>query len=249
MPESHEPLVPRREVRAVAVVLAAGTGTRSQSEINKVFLPLAGHSVIGWSLQALGSAAGIERFVLVIRESDRELVQRVITSEMLDFPVELVAGGSTRHESESLALRHLQGAIEAEEVNLVLIHDGARPLLSHSMLAELIDAAAECGAAFPGLLMDDLASVDAAGTLLERNLGSMVGAQTPQVFEAKTLLAAYTNAQDDDFVGTDTASCVVAYSDQMLHWVPGDPRNIKITFPGDIVQAEKILRDNNFRLD
>ena len=79
--------------------------------------------------------------------------------------------------------------------------------------------------------------------------GRLIAAQTPQTFHARTLLEAYEQAELDGFNGTDTVSCWQRYSPLPVHWVPGDPRNLKITYPGDLLDAENILQDNDFELD
>ena len=92
---------------AAAVVLAAGSGTRVGAAHNKVFLPLAGRRVVSWSLASFARVSAVRRFVMVIREADRELAQQTIDREALDIPVEIIVGGQTRQQSELAALRHL----------------------------------------------------------------------------------------------------------------------------------------------
>ena len=123
---------------AAAVVLAAGSGTRVGAAHNKVFLPLAGRRVVSWSLASFAKVSDVRRFVMVIREADRELAQHTIDREALDIPVEIIVGGQTRQQSELAALRHLAPAIDTGEITMVLIHDGARPLLSPSLIGALI---------------------------------------------------------------------------------------------------------------
>ncbi len=235
--------------RAAAVVLAAGSGSRVGSVHNKVFLHLAGRRVVSWSLQSLARVGSIERFIMVIRESDRQLAEETIDRELEDLDVEIVLGGDSRHESELLALRHLAPAITRSEIDIVLIHDGARPLLSPTLVRSLIGAAAEHGAAFPGLHTDEIRRLRPDGTVDFSHVQTMVRAQTPQAFGAHALLNAYERASAEGFIGTDTASCVQHYSDTRVQQVPGDPRNIKITYPNDLFEAETILRHEHFHLD
>ena len=242
---SHQPAAPPR---AAAVVLAAGDGTRIGGAHNKVFLHLAGRRVVSWSLQALAQVRSIERFVMVIRESDRELAEETIDRDLEGIDVEVVLGGNSRHQSELFALRHLAVAI-ASSLDVVLVHDGARPLLSPELVQTLITTAAECGAAIPGLETDEIRRVRPDGTLDLRPPEVMIRAQTPQAFDARTVLNAYERADIDRFVGTDTASCVEEYSDTRIQVVAGNPANIKITYPQDLFDAATILEDRNFHLD
>ncbi len=113
---------------AAAVVLAGGSGTRLGAEGNKVYLPLAGRPLLSWSLEAFARAPGIGRLVLVTRPGDRGQAEQA--ARAVDRPVEIVDGGDTRHDSEWAALRLLAPAIDAGELDVVAIHDGARPVVT-----------------------------------------------------------------------------------------------------------------------
>ena len=237
-------------VRAAAVVLGAGSGSRVGSAHNKVFLPLAGRRVISWAFQAMAQVETIERFVMVIREDDRAVAQRTIDRELEGIPVDVILGGSSRHASELEALEYLAPDIDAGRVNVVLIHDGARPLIAPALVRQLIETAMDRGAVFPALEVDDgVRALGVDGTLdLTPLPGLMVRAQTPQVFRAAPLLQAYRRSTADGFVGTDTAACFQQYNSEPLQYTPGDARNIKITYPGDLFAAEEILRAGHFEI-
>lgn len=221
--------------QAAGVVLAGGSGTRVGREINKVYLPIAGRPVLAWSLEAFASHPDIGPVVLVTRPQDVEHVQEVVDG----LDVEVVFGGDTRQGSELAALRQLAGRIEAGAVDTVLIHDGARPLVSQELVAAVLRAARQYGGAIPGMVSEDLAlATDEHVIPISEEL---VAVQTPQGFLAAPLLAAYERAAEEGFVGTDTASCVERFTDIEVHWVPGEQRNIKITFGHDLVVAERIM--------
>ena len=137
-------------------------------------------------------------------------------------------------------------AIANGSINIVLLHDGARPILSPTLVRDLIKKAASNGAVYPGLEADDIRRLNSDGTVQMLNRERFVRAQTPQVFKAAALLDAYEQAVRDGFVGTDTVSCWEQYSSQGASWLEGDVRNIKITYPQDLFEAERILRVNEF---
>ena len=225
-----------------AVVLAGGSGTRVGAAVNKVYLPLAGRSVISRSLATFAEVPGIDVLVLVVRPADRERAEAILAGEVDRPGVELVHGGASRQESELRALRHLAARIEAAAVDVVLIHDGARPLVSPALAAEVIAAARAHGGAVPGLHRRDLARVTPDGRhLAGRAEAGLFAVQTPQGFRAGPLLAAYEEAAREGFTGTDTASCVERFADLRVRAVPGEPSNIKITYPHDLVIAERVL--------
>ena len=219
---------------AAAVVLAGGSGSRLAAEGNKVYLPLAGRPLLSWSLEAFARAPGIGRLVLVARPADRGLAEQA--ARAVDRPVQIVDGGPARHDSEWSALRLLAPAIDAGELDVVAVHDGARPVVSRRLIADALAAAREHGAAVPGVPVTDVAGHD-----LTPVAGTLVRVQTPQAFRADLLLAAYTRADADCFTGTDTAACVERYAGIPVYCFPGDPRNVKVTYRPDLALAERLL--------
>ena len=223
---------------AAAVVLAGGSGSRLGAEGNKVYLPLAGRPLLAWSLEAFARAPGIGRLVLVTRPADRALAAEAARATQTEgaTETEIVDGGPTRHDSEWAALRLLAPAIRAGELDVLAIHDGARPVVSQRLIADVVAAAREHGAAVPGVNLTGVARHD-----LTPVPGTLVRVQTPQAFRADLLLAAYEQADADCFTGTDTAACVERYAGVPVHCIPGDPRNIKVTYRPDLALAERLV--------
>lgn len=238
--EMRGQVTPRRGPVA-AVILAGGGGSRFGARQNKVYLPLAGRSVISWSLSTFAAIPEVGPVVLVIRPQDRGLAEHVLDREVGHIGVELVSGGASRQESELAALRWLADRIRTGQVEIVLIHDGARPLVTRALAVAVIRAAREAGGAVPGLVRDDLAEVNAAGVLASAPHDGLVAVQTPQGFRAAPLLAAYEEAARHQFTGTDTASCVERFGEVRTRWVTGDPSNIKITYSHDLQLAEGVV--------
>jgi len=236
--------VPAGDARVAVVVLAGGSGLRVGGDRNKAYLPLAGRTAVGISLRTMAAATpGLLRLVLVVRADDVDLAETTLAEEFPHppVPVELVTGGASRHGSEERALHHLEPAIRAGELDLVLIHDAARPLCSRALVSTLVDAAAAGGGAVPGLAVDDLAAVADDGSLVPL-VGRHVRIQTPQVFAAKPLLVAYQRAAEVGFEGTDTAACLERFSTLKVIYVPGEEQNFKITYPHDVALADEFVR-------
>jgi 2-C-methyl-D-erythritol 4-phosphate cytidylyltransferase len=222
--------------QAAGVVLAGGSGSRFGREINKVYLPLAGRPVLAWSLRALAANPDIGVLVLVTRPQDVDHMTEVVAG----LDVEVVSGGTTRQGSELAALRHLAGRIDAGDIDAVLIHDGARPLVSGELVDAVLTATRRYGGAIPGIKAEDLAAATPDGHVVPIP-DELVAVQTPQGFLAKPLLEAYERAAAENFDGTDTASCIERFTDIEVHWVPGEQSNLKITFEHDLTVAERIL--------
>jgi 2-C-methyl-D-erythritol 4-phosphate cytidylyltransferase len=248
--------------RTAVVGVAAGKGERVGARRNKVLLPLAGVPVLAWSLRTVARLDGVDRVVVVIREEDRADVTGVLHRHVPGLDAELVVGGETRHGSEWNALRALAPGIDAGALDVVAIHDSARPLASPALFRACIHAAADHGGALPvhpqhSLVPRDSSPWDAEelspptvnlpregterhGRTRHARTG-LVAVQTPQVFLAAPLLAAYRYAARDGFLGTDTASCVERYTDLEIRAVAAPATNLKITFAEDVALAERLL--------
>lgn len=222
-------------MHTAVVVLAAGSGKRFGHSTNKVWLALNNRRIITHSLQnAVASFPGC-RCVLVIDPADTETAQEILSREIPQILVEIVHGGVTRHDSEFNALKHLASDISTGHIDVVLIHDGARPLASSRLFHDVATAARVHGGALPAIDVDPL-EIDIVTT------DRIARVQTPQGFRAKEVLEAYVKADQDGFTGTDTAACMEQYF-PATHSVavPGEVTNIKITYPHDLVLAERIL--------
>jgi 2-C-methyl-D-erythritol 4-phosphate cytidylyltransferase len=227
----------RNQPRVAVIVLAAGSGSRLQSVTNKAYLPLGSHAVVGWSLRHALELPAIVSCTLVIAAHDRHLAESVLGNDLPGVDVTLVVGGASRHESEWRALKQLTNPIEAGEVDVVVIHDGARPFASASLFAEVVNQAAVHGGAIPGRRQPAVIPLDSASA----TTGELVTVQTPQAFQAGPLYAAYEQASVDGFVGTDTASCLERYSSLQVRVVDGPADNLKITYPADLEVAARHL--------
>lgn len=226
-------------------MLAAGEGRRVGHDSNKVLLPLAGRRVFTWAIRWARELSTVAHTVLVIREQDRETVMATLAREVEPPSVTVVVGGDSRHGSEWAALQALVPLIESDQVDVVVIHDAARPLASTALFRDVIAAAWEHGGAIPAMTMSGLVPLDATAGMTGHEVAAV---QTPQAFLAEPLLDAYRRADDDGFVGTDTASCIERYTDVSIRAVPSDARNIKITFPEDLFLAERLLARADFDL-
>ncbi len=221
---------------AAVVILAAGSGSRVGAEINKVLLPLGDTTVLGMSLRAALRAHDVRRIVLVHRAGEAAAIAEVAQPILGTGEAVLVEGGATRHGSEWEALRVLRADIEAGEIDVVAIHDAARPLASPELFDLTITVAGQAGGAIPVAPVSGLAD---RGSFAPH--AGLVGVQTPQAFRAVELLAAHTAAAAEGFDATDTAATLARYAEVRIAAVPSSPLNLKITFPEDVVTAHALL--------
>lgn len=226
-------------MRVAAILLAGGSGTRLRHSENKVYLRVGGRPLLSWSLERFESSPLIDDIVLVIRAEDAVHVNALKGSVTKLRAV--VEGGSTRHASEYAGLDAIAGAVETGEIGLVLIHDAARPFVSHDLLSRVIETARRVGGAVPSLPLETPVFRSLGPQRLEQVAADdLRRVQTPQAFWARELLAAYRAAAVGGFAGVDTAESVQRYSDLEVRVVAGDPRNIKVTFVEDLFAAEEL---------
>ena len=214
------------------VIVAAGAGARVGAGVNKVLLPLGDRPVLAWSVTDALAAVDVTRVVVVVRPGEEDAVSDALAPHLGGGEVLLVPGGATRHASEWAAIRVLAPAIEAGELEVVAIHDGARPLAGVALFDAVVASAREHGGALP---------VTPLPAVLPRSDRELVAVQTPQAFAAATLLAAYRAADADGFEGTDTASCLERYAAEVaIAAVTGSAHNLKVTYPEDVALADRL---------
>jgi 2-C-methyl-D-erythritol 4-phosphate cytidylyltransferase len=223
------------QTTVASIVLAAGSGTRFGHSMNKVWLQLNGKHIISRSLENSRANFSNVRSILVINPDDEQFAREALIKDGALANTEIVHGGATRHESEYKALQYLKRDIEAGLIDLVLIHDGARPLATPELFVAIADGAQTHGGAIPTIALDAHEMDTARDETVAR-------VQTPQGFRATQLLQAYEKAAVAGFVGTDTAACMEGFFPEVKTVaVPGDIFNIKITYPQDLAIAELLI--------
>lgn len=224
----------------VAFVLGAGSGVRLQRGSNKMYLELDGVAMIARAAKPFVQHPDIDETYVVAAPAEIERCSGVLGSAGCKVDG-VIPGGATRHASEQAAVESLAERIGAGEIDIVLVHDGARPLFDKESLRTLIEEARRAGGAILALpLEDELVYSDGKDITELVPAQGPWRAQTPQAFKADLILAAFETAKASSFEGTDTAS-TAEHGGIPVAIVMGDPRNIKVTFPADVALAESLL--------
>ena len=225
-------------MKAAAIVAAAGTGLRMKNETRKQYLVLAGKPVLARSLNLFIEHPGFETVIAVIPPGEEDAVKKLIEPFCPVGQVTLVAGGDTRQESVRCGLDFVP-----DWVDLVCIHDAARPLASPALLKDLLSAAEDFGAAIPVIAVSDtvkeIDNEDFVTATPFRDRLRLV--QTPQVFRREILKKAFEIAKQSKFEAPDDASLVEA-AGYAVKTIPGETANLKITTPIDLVMAVQLLK-------
>lgn len=216
----------------IAVILAAGNGTRMEIDKSKMLLEIGGKTVLERSVEAFSELPEIDEVIVVCRECDIEMF-----SELLDEDITFVIGGNTRQQS-------VMNAVETiDECDYILIHDGARPLVTQKAIINTLDKAQMYNAAATGVTVKDtLKIVDEDLSIVGTpNRNNLVSIQTPQIFRFELYKKALAQAVKDNKDYTDDCQLVEKLGEK-VYAVLGDYDNIKITTKSDIPLAENILK-------
>jgi 2-C-methyl-D-erythritol 4-phosphate cytidylyltransferase/2-C-methyl-D-erythritol 2,4-cyclodiphosphate synthase len=222
-------------IRADAIVVAAGRSSRMDG-IDKMSVELAGRPLLAWALDAMAATEEVDRIV-VVTAPDR--VAAVARSPWLPSRVvDVVAGGSRRQESVQRGFDALD-ARGSDDSGVVLVHDGARPLVTPELASTVARAAATHGAAIPIVPVVEtlkLIAGDVVGETVDRT--TLGAAQTPQGVRRALLRNAYRQyPPTGPETWTDEASLLEAVG-VPVYVVPGDPTNLKVTIVDDLARAE-----------
>lgn len=218
-------------MKTSAVIVAAGNGTRMGADGNKVYLPVLGRPVLAYTLDAFLSCKFIDEIIVVTRSCDIGQC-----SALAGPDIRVIAGGNTRQAS-------VYEGLQAAAGDFVLIHDGARAMVTPELIRKIWEACIEYGAAVPGVpCKDTLKTLNAdgwvAGTLDREKIWHI---QTPQAFRAQDLKNAHMYAAANEISATD--DCALAeYCNIPVKLIEGSYENIKLTTPEDLAVAEEILR-------
>lgn len=220
-------------MNVVALIPAAGFGTRLNAPGPKALVRLAGRPLIWHALTRLADSGRLASAVVAIPEGSDAAFRRALKGAPL--PTAVVVGGVTRRDSVLQALR----AAGAADDDLVCVHDAARPLVDPAEVAAVVDAAAATGAAVAAYALTDTVKRVSAGKVVETvPRGTLVAATTPQVIRASLLRAAYASEGHRDV--TDDVE-LVERAGGTVRVVLTSRWNLKITYPEDLAAAEAFL--------
>lgn len=224
----------------VAIIPAAGSGSRMGLDHPKQYHFLAGAPILVHTVRVFAGSSSVDRIVVVVPADRVQYTTDLLGKyHLLTDTLQVIAGGKRRQDSVKAGLDLL-----ADDVQTVLVHDGARPLVTQQLIADCCEAVSRYGAAIAAVpVKDTLKKADGEqrihSTIDRENLWQ---AQTPQAARFSLLLAAYEAAGERDV--TDEAS-LLELAGTKVHLVEGSETNIKITRPDDLILAEKIMQQSN----
>jgi len=223
--------------RIVAIIAAAGQGRRVAAAVAKQYLSLGGMPILARTMAVFDDNPLVEGIVLAVGADQREaLRERVLGPYPCRKLLEVVTGGAERQESVARALEAVAPGCE-----VVVIHDGVRPLLSQELLTAVIETARRSGAAMAAVpVRDTVKEVEAGLVRATLDRSRIWLAQTPQAFFTDLIRRAHEAAAREGIQGTDDAALVERLGIS-VEVVPGSEENIKVTTTADLIFAQAVL--------
>jgi len=217
-----------------AIIVAAGSARR-MCGIDKAFALLLDVPLVAWSIRVLERCAAIHHIVLVVREDQVDAAHILARAEGWRKLRHVVAGGERRQDSV------VRGMAALPAVQWLVIHDGARPLITEQLVVLCLEHAQETGAAIAATpITDTVKKVEQGSIVATIDRSQLWAAQTPQVFRRELLHGCLTQASQSALQMTDESSVVEKFG-ATVRVVPGDVRNVKVTFPEDLEYASWLL--------
>jgi 2-C-methyl-D-erythritol 4-phosphate cytidylyltransferase len=218
------------------VIVAAGKGVR-YGPACKVLEMAAGKTLIEWSIQAATNCPSVQEVVVVAGSHSEEGIDQVVDQGAWPIPVRVVCGGRRRQDSVAAGVAAL-----VSETDVIVVHDGARPLVESVLFTHCADAAWRFGAAIAATKVSDtLKRVSDAVIVGTVDRNGLWAAQTPQAFRRDLLLLGMNEATDQDVEYTDEASLMESLGHHVAI-VAGSRQNIKVTMPEDLELVDALLR-------
>jgi len=230
-----------RQCKVTAIIPAAGLGKRFGPGKDKPFQLLCGKPLIIWSLQALHVIPEISEIIPVLRTEDTESGQKLFEQHGITKIKRIVPGGKERQNSVYNGLRLIE-----DRQCIVLIHDGARPLVETEFIVGMITAMVNheetCDGIIPGVpVKDTIKEADKGMVRKTLKRDDLWAIQTPQIFKYERIFRAYEQAMGKKHYATDDAALLERYGGR-IKIIMGSYRNVKITTPEDIIIAEALLK-------
>ena len=239
----------------ISIIVAAGQGKRFGGNVPKQFFEIGGRPIWLQALLPFSETDSVNAIVLVVPRAQASRIRKEVEKLELKKPVRVVVGGQKRQDSVRMGLDAViklvqtlgksRGPAGKSADPIILIHDGARPLVTGELIRRVIKSAEKYGAVVPGLKpRNTIKLIDPRDNLVEKTPARdrLREIQTPQGFRLSIVVKGYKILKQGDLLVTDDAS-LVELAGAPVRVIPGEPENIKITTPFDLWMAEAITRE------
>lgn len=232
-------LIMYKNKRIGVIIPAAGQGRRMNSDVSKQYIEIDGKPIIVFTLEKFQELSWIDDIILVVGENEIDYAQKYIKNKYGFTKIsKVILGGGDRQDSVYEGLKAMD-----EKNDIVLIHDGVRPMIDSDTIKKIIEETYKHKACVLGVnVKDTIKIIDEKGFVKETpNRNQLYAIQTPQAFERALILSAYKRGHDESFKATDDAMLIEQFTTIKVKIVEGSYSNFKITTPEDI----RLFKDYN----
>lgn len=236
-----------KEKRFKAIILAAGSGLRMGTKIQKQYIKINDRPMLAYSLEAFEKSP-VDEIIVVVKAGDEAFCQKEIADKYnIEKVKKVISGGNSRYHSTA------KGLAAAKSCDYILIHDAARPCVTTEVIMSCMDSVMKTGACTAGVTtVDTINRVTQKGIVLEtldRNF--LWSVQTPQAFQYEMIRSAHERlkekesgmSEEERNAITDDVKVLQLFSDTEVHMSSGSYENIKVTTPADLKIAQTFLAD------
>ncbi len=222
------------------LIPAAGRGERLGESTPKALVQINGRPLIWWAVSAFSNDDKLAEIVIAASADTESEIAESLKGHLLQSNFQVVRGGATRQDSVGNALSAV-----SSNVNYVLVHDAARPLVKRFVIDNVLDALIENVAAVPGVAVTDTIKRVEPNQMVRETLlrDELYAVQTPQGVRATEFRKAHDLARSADVQCTDDVALIEFFQLGTVKLVPGDPNNLKVTHPHELPRAEALLRE------
>lgn len=225
-------------MKIAAIIASAGQSRRMGGKINKQFIEINGLPLLAHTLKAFQNSPQIDQIIIAIESNNIDLCQNEIVNKFnISKVLKIVPGGKERQDSIYNAIKELP-----DDIEYVLIHDGARPMVTQEIIHRVIEEVKINKAVITAVpVKDTIKEIKNDIIVSTLNRANLVSVQTPQAFEINIIKRAYDEAYKNNFLGTDDAMLVERLGIP-IRVVMGSYSNIKVTTPEDMEIVRKICK-------
>ena len=226
-----------------AIILAAGKGSRMKKDINKQFLEVKGKPILAYTIEAFLNVKEINEIILVVNPLEEERINAIIIESlpnMHETTIRFAYGGKERYDSVYNGLKKIDPECEG-----VLIHDGARPLVSKNIIMKVIEGLSTQEGCIVGVKAKDTYKIVNENNEIEQTVprNKLFQIQTPQAFRKNVIIEAYQNGLEKFEGITDDGMMVERFTNYKIGIIEGEYSNIKITTQDDLEVMEGFLKN------
>lgn len=220
--------------KVIAIILAAGMGSRMGLGYNKIFFNFA-KPLICYTIEAFENNSNIDEIIIVSAKNEQKMFVNILNKKKYKKISKIVEGGETRQDSSRIG-------VENSDSDFVIVHDGARPFITQEIISDSIQNAKEFGSAIVAVPCKDTVKLAKENEIIKKTVdrSKLWMAQTPQTFQSDIILKAHQDAKENNFIGTDEASLIERVGGE-VKLVMGSYDNIKVTTEEDLLLAQLII--------